>query len=493
MTTSPATAISERYVLHDRIASGGMASVHLGRARGPAGFARTVAIKCLHAHLAEDPVWAAALVDEARIAARLHHPNVVATLDVVSAGTDIYLVLEYAHAISLAALAPPGAHKSPSPSPRVAVAIVLGVLSGLHAAHEARDEQGRALEIVHRDVAPANILVGEDGVPRIIDFGIARARGRLQGTRRGLVKGTLSYTAPEQVSGGAVTRQADIYGAGVVLWELLTGLRLFKGEEEAWILEQIRLGWVDPPSKFVPDLPEALDQTVLRALQTDPSQRFASAREMALALEQAISPASPSEVGAWVAALGHEALALREARIAQIEAEESASRAAAQLVASSTGPGSSTRSMIMLAAVVLMLGLTGLAWGVRSSEQTTKADVETPLRSALARPGAHFERAVSASPSAPVATAHAVQVPAPAPVAPESGAGISPAKAMASKAPPAKRPVHGVLARPMARHDGPRRSETLDSAASSASLPDCTPPYVIDEQGILRYKRACLQ
>lgn len=299
-----------------------MATVHLARAQGPAGFARTVVVKRLHAALARDPQFATVLVHEARIAARLHHPNVVATLDVVNDEGHFCLVLEYVHALSLAALSTNDPAHNLRVPPRVACAIASGVLFGLHAAHEARDEQGRALEIVHRDVSPQNILVGEYGVPRLIDFGIARARMHAQSTTAGRLKGKLGYLAPEQLSGRPATRQSDIYATGVVLWELLTGRRLFSGANEAWVLEQIRLGYVDPPSKYEPSLPESLDNVVLRALSTEPSDRYETARAAALALQDAMAPASVTEVGDWVATRGGSILQRRAQRIAEIAAQE---------------------------------------------------------------------------------------------------------------------------------------------------------------------------
>ena len=163
-----------RYVLYDRIASGGMASVYLGRFVGLAGFARTVAIKRLHPALADDRQAVAMLINEARIAGRLHHPNVAATLDVVVDRDDAYVIMDYVHGESLARLLTAGDLATPLSS-RITSAILSGALRGLHAAHDARNEHNEPLAIVHRDVSPQNILVGADGVARLIDFGIAKA------------------------------------------------------------------------------------------------------------------------------------------------------------------------------------------------------------------------------------------------------------------------------------------------------------------------------
>jgi eukaryotic-like serine/threonine-protein kinase len=226
--------------------------------------------------------------------------------------------------------------------PPIATAIISGVLFGLHAAHMARDEQGQTLEVVHRDVSPQNILVGADGLARLIDFGIARARARVQSTTTGQLKGKLAYVAPEQLRGQAATPRTDIYAAGVVLWELLSGRELFVGESEAWILEQIRLGYVDPPSKFVPEVPEVLDRAVLQALATRPRERFESAREMAMRLQLAVAPAPASEIGDWVNELCGEALRSRERRLVEIEAGELSSNGVAESVSDEAGSESSS-------------------------------------------------------------------------------------------------------------------------------------------------------
>jgi serine/threonine-protein kinase len=308
-----------RYALYDEIASGGMATVHLARLIGPVGFSRTVAIKRLHPHLANEPEFVAMFLDEARLAARVQHPNVVPTLDVVTTDGEIFLVMEYVRGESLSRLLrADGEHARALPA-RLASAIAVGVLQGLHAAHEARGEQGEPLDIIHRDVSPQNILLGTDGVPRILDFGIAKATVRLQSTQEGQVKGKLAYMAPEQLRGKPLTRTVDVYAASVVLWEMLTGRRLFSGDNEGNLLEQVLLGVVHPPSRFASDLPTALDDIVVKGLSRDPHRRFADARVMALALEAATPLASASEMGAWVKERAKPRLDRRAELVARIE------------------------------------------------------------------------------------------------------------------------------------------------------------------------------
>ncbi len=228
-----------RYALYGAIAAGGMATVHLGRLIGPVGFSRTVAIKRLHAQFAADPEFVSMFLDEARLAARIRHPNVVPTLDVVATGGELFLVMEYVPGESIGRLARALRERQQTIPLRILSAIMAGVLHGLHAAHEARDERGQPLGIVHRDISPQNVLVGTDGAARILDFGVAKAVGRVQTTRDGQIKGKLSYMPPEQLRGASVTLQSDIYAAGVMLWELVTGQRLFTGDNEGAIVARV--------------------------------------------------------------------------------------------------------------------------------------------------------------------------------------------------------------------------------------------------------------
>jgi len=308
-----------RYVVYGEIASGGMATVHFGRLTGLAGFARSVAIKRLHAHFARDPEFVKMFLDEARLAARITHPNVVATLDVVAADDDLLLVMDYVRGAALSQLVRIVRHAGERIPPLIATGIVAGVLQGLHAAHEARSESGERLDIVHRDVSPQNVLVGTDGVARVLDFGVAKAAGRLQTTRDGQLKGKLAYMAPEQVHGTNVTRRTDVYAASVVLWEALTGERLFKGDNEANVLARVLGGPVPAPSTVVPSLPSSLDRIVMRGLAREAGERYATAREMAQDLDASVGVASAAEIGDWVERVAAQELEQRARRIAEIE------------------------------------------------------------------------------------------------------------------------------------------------------------------------------
>lgn len=299
--SSDAPKVVGRYEVHERIASGGMASVHFGRLLGEVGFTRIVAIKRMHAHLSRDPEFAAMFLDEARLAARIHHPNVVATVDVVSAEDELFLVMEYVPGQSLQKLVREARAKGGALPPSHAVAIVVGALHGLHAAHEAKNATGEWLGIVHRDISPHNILVGEDGVARIIDFGVAKALERIHSTRDGGLRGKISYMAPEQLAADRIDRRADVYAASVVLWELLTGQRYLDIGNPAAAVRAVTERVPEPPSRIQPQLPEALDAVTLRGLAKKPEDRFETALAMATALERALFPSTQRELARWVA------------------------------------------------------------------------------------------------------------------------------------------------------------------------------------------------
>ncbi len=324
-----------RYALYNEIAAGGMATVHIGRLLGPVGFARTVAVKRLHPQFAKDPEFVSMFLDEARLAARVQHPNVVATIDVVATDGELFLIMDYVRGESLSKLIRTARKQGTNVPPRIAASIMCGFLHGLHAAHEAKSERGERIDLVHRDVSPQNVLVGADGIPRVLDFGIAKAAGRIQVTRDGQIKGKLAYMPPEQLSGRDLTRAVDIYASAVVMWETLTGERLFKGETEAETLAKILRDPVTPPSQILPGLPRAFDAPLLKALSREPSQRHATARELAFELEKCVGVASASEVGEWVEHMVGSILSAREDTIVEIESNSASLRSP-----QSGGPGS---------------------------------------------------------------------------------------------------------------------------------------------------------
>lgn len=305
--------------MFDEIASGGMATVHLGRLVGEGSFARTVAIKRLRAQYARDPEFAPTFADEARLAARIAHRNVVATLDVVASGGELFVVMEYVEGEPLHRLLERCSDRGRLVPLPIAIAIARDVLDGLHAAHEAVDATGRPLAIVHRDVSPQNILVTRSGVVQVLDFGIAKAASRAASTMGGKVKGKIAYMAPEQVAQRRVDRRTDIFAAGVVLWETLTSRRLFRADTASTTLARILAGEVDPPSHYNPAIGPALDAIVMRALAREPAERFATAADMARALERLGPVARTEGVAEWLTSVARASLERRAATVAAIE------------------------------------------------------------------------------------------------------------------------------------------------------------------------------
>jgi serine/threonine-protein kinase len=194
-----------------------------------------------------------------------------------------------------------------------------GVLHGLHAAHEARSENDEPLGIVHRDVSPQNILVGCDGVARVLDFGIARGAGRQHLTREGQIRGKMAYLTPEILKGREVDRRADVYSVSVVLWEALTGARLFQAPNDAVVLAKVLSGEVVPLRAVAPHLSEGLEAIVMKGLERDPEKRFSTAREMALALQQEVGLLASCEIGDWVRELAEPTLAERSRQVIEME------------------------------------------------------------------------------------------------------------------------------------------------------------------------------
>ena len=258
--------------------------------------------------------------EEARLAARIRHPNVVSTLDIVAREGEVFLVMDYVPGLSVSRLVLTAQRANRCLPPRISSAIVIDTLLGLQAAHEAKSDQGDVLSIVHRDISPQNILLGSDGVARVVDFGIAKAASRAHTTQEGMVKGKLAYMSPEQVLSMPVDQRSDVFAVTVVLWELLTGRRLFAADDPAATIAKILMGEPVPPSHHVPGLDSEIDAVVARGLAQAREHRFSSAREMARALEAALPRAGTLEVEDWFASVAGEQVKTSAALVAQIEA-----------------------------------------------------------------------------------------------------------------------------------------------------------------------------
>ncbi len=496
------------------------------------------------------------LVDEAMLAARIKHPNVVPTLDVVQTDDELFLVMEYSPGVSLSRLRRQ-LEKAKKPfAPEVAATIVAGALHGLHAAHSALSESGEPLSIVHRDVSPQNIHIGADGVPRVLDFGIAKAAGRAQETAEGKIKGKFAYMAPEHVMGDPLDARADIYAAAIILWELLAGRRAYpQGVSPGELLAQVLNGMPDPPSKFA-SVPKELDEIVMKALQLAREDRFQTAHEMAMALEGCgLLLASRTAVADFVDKNMGERLKLRGSRIAEIESQTTAEALATmhQLQAESspdtTGtmeslsgithatprsrtrgplddldaisdrpPSSSTPSATLVAgrdprlthqdgeaaartrrntllAAVTILGVAGVivAALLRPLAPQNTHSVDAIVPSVAAEPR---PRTAATSAPVPVAIRTSASVAGAASVAPSATAASS---AKPAGVPRRRRRVGRIRPRPQPSAVDPVPvpdpspvTRPPKPIQPQPKGPDCNPPYFVDADGIKQFKPACM-
>jgi len=480
-----------RYILYDAIARGGMASVHFGRMVGPGGFARTVVIKRLHAHLAQDAEFGAMFMDEGRLAARIRHPNVVSTIDVASFEGELLLIMEYVRGESLSRLMSECRARKERIPARVLSSIILGALYGLHAAHQAKTEQGEPLGIVHRDVSPQNVMVGADGLARVADFGVAKAASRSHSTRDGRIKGKLAYMSPEQIERAPVDRRADIYAVGVLLWEALAGRKLFMADDGAAIMHAVLNDPVPSLADYAPEVSPAMDRIVLKALSRRPADRFATALEMAEAIETTLPPALQRRVGDWVETIAGDALAARDRILAEVETSTPSDVNAAPpipdhlvrlseqpTVGVRTGEAPSVITAVSVSGevgprrrpsrrgVVVALSLVGVCVVIFSLVRTLGG-------TSTASPPVAMSVPASAAPDPPSA--------------PRSSAVSAVASASVSAADPSAAP------RPSATPPSPARAQPrVARPKGGRARPGCDPPLVVGPDGIERFKPGCL-
>jgi len=273
-----------KYRLIAELGHGGMAEVFLAVVRGPAGFNKLVVIKQIRPQLAEDPEFLGMFLDEARLAARLSHPNVVQTNEVGQEGERYFIAMEYLEGQPLNRVIH-RLQKSGGLPTAMHVKVIIDALAGLHHAHELADYDGTPLSVVHRDVTPHNIFVTYDGQVKVVDFGIAKALNSSSETRTGVLKGKVAYMAPEQARGERVDRRADLFSVGIVLWEAATGKRLWKGVPDITILQRLLAGEIPAPRSANPEVPETLDAIIQKALAHQREDRYETAAELALDLE----------------------------------------------------------------------------------------------------------------------------------------------------------------------------------------------------------------
>ncbi|TKC99114.1 serine/threonine-protein kinase [Polyangium fumosum] len=295
-TLSPGMVLG-RYELLLPIAQGGMATVWAARQKGSRGFQKTVAIKTMLPSISDDPQFEQMFLDEASLAARIHHPNVAEILDVGEQDETIYIVMEWVDGEALSVLTKT-AKRSNVPVPqRIALRIVRQACAGLHAAHELRDDQDQRLDLVHRDVSPQNILVSYDGIVKLVDFGVAKALGRAGGeTTAGQLKGKVPYMSPEQALGQKVDRRTDVFAMGIVLYRLTTGLHPFLGDNDMATMKNIISRPLLPPRMKNPSFPVELERVLLTCLKKDPNERYQTMLELDAALERVLALSGASVV-----------------------------------------------------------------------------------------------------------------------------------------------------------------------------------------------------
>ena len=500
--TSESPLLVDRYAIYDAIASGGMATVHLGRLIGTAGFLRTVAIKRLHSHFAHDPDFTAMFLDEARLASRIQHPNVVSTLDVVMNDDELLLVMEYVRGESLSRLIRRARDRGVPLPPRVVVAIMSGALHGLHAAHEAVDEKGALLGLVHRDMSPQNVLVGTDGVARVLDFGVAKAAGRVHTTRDGDIKGKVLYMPPEQLSAQALTRTADVYAAGVVLFEALTCVRMFAGENEGAALTKIIHNEIQLPSMIDPKLGR-FDRIVRRATMADAKRRYPTGIAMAAELEECCGPpASNAEVSACIQDLVGELLDERARIVAEIERSSTRSKPPLAMPSGSVNlPERDKESSAVEAAPPTSGVIATPPTKPRSMAVAGFAVLITLLVVTLVVIAVLLGRSPTATATAAAPSASATaSAPLPSPTGSASEADPDTASALVIRRPGnAAPPATGTTSASAAPTASHATTPATGTAKTTGDKPvvrgrlNCDPPYIVDKNGHQHFIPECLK
>ncbi len=522
-----------RYVAHHALGRGGTATVYFGTMTGPSGFVRRVAIKELHAIIASDPQLRSMLTEEARISGRIMHPNTVPVLDMVEHDGQAFAIMDYVHGATVfellrAARARRGDGPWSTVFPLgVAVAIGADVLSGLAAAHAAKDVSGKSLGVIHRDISPDNVLVGMDGVARLTDFGIARAEGRAVKTESGVVKGKFRYMAPEQAAGEA-TQASDLFSMGVVLFELLTGDRLFDAEHEAGVLNQVLSKQITTVSAKNPAVPTGLSEVVARALSREPSERFPTAAAMGDAWRAAAPRHDQQNVQVFMTGLVGDSLREKlervEAAEQQAEAIAHAAGAKAQPGARSDEPppgyweeattiqdGPRTRTAAsytgaLQAAPISDTHLAARSDGAEPTRLTFEAEPVVrrgPPRRLVIALGVPMLLMFGVIVYAASSSSSRDRTGAKAHDLPERERGASTVTSVVSPPsplPPDPFPAIGVAVSspppsvaPSAVPTPPAASTTQKQVKRPVAEPDCRTPFYIDNQGVRVYRRECLQ
>jgi TonB family protein len=294
-----------QYVLVEKIATGGMAEVWKARMRGVEGFQKIVAIKKILPHLSDNQDFIEMFIDEAKLAAQLNHNNIIHIYDLGKIQSSYYIAMEYVDGFDLKTILRRGEERGQPMQPELALFIASKIASALDYAHRKHDFEGKEMGLVHRDVSPQNVLISQEGDIKLCDFGIAKAASKASHTQAGALKGKLQYMSPEQAWGRHIDKRSDIFALATVLFEMLTGRKLFTGDNELSILEQVREARVVPPSEINDEVTPEIDKIVLKALQKDPAQRYQTAGDMARELDQVLYSFKPTPTSADLAIYMH--------------------------------------------------------------------------------------------------------------------------------------------------------------------------------------------
>jgi len=325
----PGTKVG-RYLVKKKLAEGGMAEIYLCAAVGPEGFEKEVVLKVVRSFLARDETFMTMFVAEARLASRLNHANVVQIFDFAKHDDSYFIAMEYVRGVSLWDLRRRCRELGAAMPVIVAAEIALQVARGLQYAHALTD-RGRPLGVVHRDVTPHNVLLSFDGAVKLTDFGIAKASGNQISTASGMLKGKFAYMSPEQARGEKLDARSDLFALGIILWELLTGGRLFEGDSDVAVLRAVQTSYISPPQRLNPDVPAVLDWVVMKALERDLAKRFQTAAELERVLASFVlhhtQAVEDANVGLFVSKMFKGELdALKTSEGAQREATESTAK-----------------------------------------------------------------------------------------------------------------------------------------------------------------------